>query len=406
MLIRPLTLTSEVPPSPTAAPQHDEGKLPLCGLYKGVPTAQRDATAAAVAASIEWTDDTDRMHRTVARRLAYTESLSTSAALTSVCTNTSLRTSTILVSEATHVHEGYACNSCGGGCSNSDSKRTDGAIVTYRSTLVSSGSMPITSIVSTESESHSELQLDAKASVVPAREDRSLARLLALIEVAERNREGPPTSSDIEAAAAAMQVDINVAAAELRLAFKSREAAMAVCRNFAALHAAARAILRRTAIADTGLHELRSLLDSAGPLPGATRTAVDAARLSFWLAATLPLSSELRIRMLGTASLGERLWVALQVVWPAYGEPASGVSIDEIAEYVECGLGMRGGLANVADATGVISDHAPYDAAVKTVGHRGHATARGVHAALVALAAGLDPPTLHSAHTDYAHQVR
>lgn len=75
-----------------------------------------------------------------------------------------------------------------------------------------------------------------------------------------------------------------------------------------------------------------------GLCTGRCHTAASVTALSFWLSSILPLPQAVETRLLETTSLGERLWLLLQALWPRYGEqlgfPGDG---DAAASYVECG---------------------------------------------------------------------
>jgi Lon protease-like protein len=59
-------------------------------------------------------------------------------------------------------------------------------------------------------------------------------------------------------------------------------------------------------------------------------------RLSFWIPSILPLPAELKARLATIESLGERLWVIMQVAWPYFGQ-WTGIDIDAISDFVMCG---------------------------------------------------------------------
>lgn len=78
-----------------------------------------------------------------------------------------------------------------------------------------------------------------------------------------------------------------------------------------------------------------SLSISSGPLP-LDVTPGGASRLSFWLAAALPLPDDWRSHLMGMSSLGERMWVLLQLIWDHAGRPPTDLSLDAACEYVQC----------------------------------------------------------------------
>jgi hypothetical protein len=120
---------------------------------------------------------------------------------------------------------------------------------------------------------------------------------------------------------------------------RARELAVAIWRNFAALRVAALCMWQTGVDAPSRAGLQTSCgpppLESGGVAPGCVT------RLSFWLCGALPLPADWRAHLLATPSLGERMWVELQVLWPRYGEPATQLSLDAVCEYVECGTGGR-----------------------------------------------------------------
>ena len=137
--------------------------------------------------------------------------------------------------------------------------------------------------------------------------------------------------ADAGSTPAATAVSAAPALGAVRASMRQREIALATWRGFAALQVAVAGLLGSLNAESRGQVEAR-----VGP-PPLECSPTGMTRLSFWVAAMLPITPDLRRHLLASASLGERLWIALQLLWQRYGEPATGVDTCAIGEYVECG---------------------------------------------------------------------
>jgi Lon protease-like protein len=126
----------------------------------------------------------------------------------------------------------------------------------------------------------------------------------------------------------------SVSEEQLRYARREHEVALAVWRNYLLCYTAAQQL-----VAGLDPSVLDSMREQYGDFPQATPECEAVTRLSFWLPSVLPLPADLQNHLIATTSLGERLWVLLQIVWPRYNVTA--VDWDMAGEYVQCGDNME-----------------------------------------------------------------